>query len=95
VHLPPYFLEIAALIFALGAACLAWLTRWHLLVAATAASALLFVVQCIVHILDMRTAPLIAANGPITFYALMSLWGMVPAMIGAGLARLFKRWRKT
>jgi hypothetical protein len=93
VHLPPYFLEIAALLFAITGAGFAWLTRWHLLMAVTAASALLFVVQCLVHILDARTAPLIAANGPITFYALMSLWGMVPAVTGAALARLFKRWR--
>lgn len=93
MHLPPYFLEIAALIFAVAGASLAWLTRWHVAIVAAAASGLLFVAQCIVHMLDEDTTTLLAADGPVVFYALISLSGLVPAVIGAGLARLFKRWR--
>jgi hypothetical protein len=93
MHLPAYFLEIAALIFALAGACFGWLTRWHVLLAAAAGSGVLFVAQCVLHMLDDDTVTLLVLNGPAVFYAMISLLGMVPALIGAALARLVKRWR--
>ncbi len=93
MHLPPYFLEIAALVFALAGACFAWVTRWHVLLAALAGSGVLFLAQCVLHMLSDDTVSLLVVDGPVVFYALISLLGMVPAVIGAGLVRFFKRWR--
>jgi hypothetical protein len=93
LHLAPYLLELWILAFALTGALIAWLTRWHIMLAALAASALLFACHCILHLADDDTVSLLVADGPLMFYAFISLAGTVPAIVGAGVVRLIQRWR--
>lgn len=95
MHLPPLFLELGALAFLLAGALLGWFTRWNFVLAGVAGAWLLFVAQCILHLMDDGTVSLLVADGALAFYGAMSLFGMIPAMAGAGLVRIYKRWRRT
>lgn len=95
MHLPPFFLELAALAFLLAGALFAWFTRWNMLLAAVAGSCFLFVAQCILHLTDEDTVSLLVADGAMAFYGAMSLFGTIPALAGAWAARTFKHWRRT
>lgn len=91
MHLPPYFLEIAALIFFVGGAIIAWITRWHIAIAPIAACALLFVMQVVLHLVDGGTVSLIEDQSPMLFYAAVSALGLIPALIGASLVRFLRK----
>ncbi|WP_379554355.1 hypothetical protein ACRAQ7_02110 [Erythrobacter sp. W53] len=94
MHLPPYFLEAAALIFAALGGLIAWRTHWNVIVVALVASGILLFAQIVLHMTDDDTVSLMNDQDPLAFYAMMSALGLVPAITGAWLIRLFKRWRE-
>ncbi|WP_114521627.1 hypothetical protein [Altererythrobacter sp. ZODW24] len=93
MHLPPYFFEIVTLIFFSVGAVVGWLSRQHIIGAALIACATLFLVQCILHVTDGTVADLFDPGGPLVFYAIISALGLVPALVGAWVARRFQAWR--
>lgn len=93
MHVPAYFLEIYILAFALSGAAFSAFTRLHFAIGLVASCLFIFLAQCVLHIASQEAVGLFGTSNALVLYAMMSLYGLIPASIGAGMVRLIRRWR--